>query len=131
MNPVEYLAEIQAQLVARTTVESFKIIAERVLPDSGYFRARLRLSNGDFLEIAEYFSYDGDTCRPTAYRFQWMNEPQTQLRRRWDNVAHFPQLENAPHHVHIGDDETVVPGQPLDILELLRIVDRELSGTAS
>jgi hypothetical protein len=42
MNPVEYLAELQAWLVASLTVESFTITAEHVLPDSGYFRARLR-----------------------------------------------------------------------------------------
>jgi hypothetical protein len=127
MNPVEYLAEIQSQLVASAIVDSINIIAERVLPDNGYFRARLRLSNGDFLEIAEYFTYDGNDCYPRSYRFQWMNESQTQLRRRWDDVPHFPQMENAPHHAHIGDDETVISSQSVNTLDVLRIIERELT----
>ncbi len=50
MEPGAYLAEITARLVASTVVAEVTIVEEYVLPDRGYFRARLSLSNHDFLE---------------------------------------------------------------------------------
>jgi hypothetical protein len=127
MNPAEYLAELQAGFVASPAVESFTIVDERTLPDSGYLRVRLQLSNGDYLELAEYFTFDGKACYTTAYRYQWMDSTQTHLRRRWDNVAHFPHLPNHPHHVHIGNEANVHPGEPLNSLDVLSLIERELA----
>ena len=50
MGPGGYLAEIKARLVASTVVAEVPIVEEYALPDRGYFRARLSLSNHDFLE---------------------------------------------------------------------------------
>ena len=56
MNAHQYLTEIKSRLVASSIVTNFTIIEERDLEDRGYFRARITLSNNDFLEIAEYFA---------------------------------------------------------------------------
>lgn len=50
MDPQTYLTEIKAKLVASPIVTTIVVVEERVLSDRGYFRARLGLSNGDFLE---------------------------------------------------------------------------------
>jgi len=42
---------------------------------------------------------------------------QNTLHRRWDNTPHFPQLENAPRHIHIG--EQVFPGSPVSNFSVL------------
>lgn len=55
MDPREHLTEIKAKLVASSIVASIAIMEEYTLPDRGYLRARLGLSNHDFLEVAEYF----------------------------------------------------------------------------
>ncbi|MEA1899197.1 MAG: DUF6516 family protein, partial [Thermodesulfobacteriota bacterium] len=39
------------------------------------------------------------------YSFHWQNA-QGRLRQRWDNAPHYPDLPNAPHHVH-GENDSV------------------------
>jgi Family of unknown function (DUF6516) len=61
-----------------------------------------------------------------------MDEQQGVLKKRWDNVEHFPDLPNFPHHVHIGDEEHVEPGQSMSIIELITLIELEFgSSTAS
>jgi len=126
MEPHEYLAEITARLVASPLVASLTIMEDYALPDRGYFRARLALMNQDFLEVAEYFVVEMGQCVTRRYRHQWMNASQTVLKKRWDNVEHFPGLANFPHHVHVGAETRVEPGQLMSILALLDILEQEL-----
>lgn len=128
MNPREYLAEIKAKMVASVAVAAITVAEERILPDRGYFRARLMLSNGDFLEVAEYFVVDEERCVTNCYRYQWMDGSQHVLRKRWDNVEHFPGLPNFPHHVHVGEESQIESSQSLSLVELIDVVERELSG---
>ena len=128
MDPQTYLTEIKAKLVASSAVASIAIIEERVLPDRGYFRALLVLSNSDFLEVAEYFVVEGERCVTRRYRCQWMDESQQALRKRWDNVEHFPDLTNFPHHIHVGEESRVEPGRSLSIIELVDVIEQELGG---
>jgi hypothetical protein len=126
MDAQQYLTEIKVKLVASSVVTSVTILEEHALPDRGYFRARLTLGNGDFLEVAEYFVVEEANCVTKRYRYQWMDESQQVLRKRWDNVEHFPELPNFPHHVHIGETSQVEPGKLLSILELIDMIEQEI-----
>ncbi len=128
MDPQEYLTEIKAKLVVSSAVTSIAVVEERALPDRGYFRARLMLSNGDFLEVAEYFVVEEERCVTKRYRYQWMDESQQVLRKRWDNVEHFPDLPSFPHHIHMGEESRVEPGRSLSIVELVDVIEQELDG---
>src|SRR5512136_1842156 len=103
----QYLQDIKTKLLLSPIVASFRISSERALTDRGYFRARLRLINGDFLEVSEYFSLQAGHCVTQEYRYQWMNASQNQLIKRWDNAEHFPDLPHFPHHIHIGSEINV------------------------
>jgi hypothetical protein len=126
MDPQSYLTEIKAKLVASPVVASITVVEEYVLPDRGYFRARLTMTNHDFLEVSEYFAGEQGRCVTKRYRYQWMNESQQALKKRWDNVEHFPTLPNFPHHVHVGEGPRVEPGRSLSITELLDVIEDEL-----
>jgi hypothetical protein len=126
MEPQAYLTEIKGRLITSDIIASVAVVEEYVLPDRGYFRARLGLTNTDFLEVAEYFVVEAGQCVPRRYRYQWMDALQTVLKKRWDNVEHFPGLPNFPHHIHVGEDAHVEPGRALSIMELLDIVEQEL-----
>ena len=126
MEPQEYLTEIKGRLVTSAVIASVTVVEEYVLPDRGYFHARLDLINTDFLEVAEYFVVEAGLCVPRRYRYQWMDALQTVLKRRWDNVEHFPGLPNFPHHVHVGEESHVEPGRALSMMELLDVVEQEL-----
>lgn len=126
MDVQQYLTEIKSKLIASPVVTSFSIVEEKALEDRGFFRARLRLINKDFLEIAEYFIISNDKPTTERYRYQWMDSSQIRLRKRWDNVPHFPKLANFPHHIHIDTEENVEPSECLNILQLLELLEIEL-----
>jgi len=55
MEANEYLEDIKSRLIASNAIAAFAIVEELDFGDRGYFRARVTLSNDDFLEVAEYF----------------------------------------------------------------------------
>lgn len=129
MDPRRYLSEIKAKLVASCAVSSITVVEEYTLPDRGYFRARLSLANRDFLEVVEYFVAEEGRCVTRRYRYQWMDESQQILRKRWDNVEHFPGLPNFPHHIHVGQESQVEPGRLLSIIEIVSLFEHDVWAT--
>ncbi len=119
ITPAEYVLHLKTQLSLSPIVVSFTIVEEKVWPDRGYIRIRMTLSNGDFLEVAEYFVIQDGKCVTHRYRYQWMDGQRRELRKRWDNVEHYPDLPNFPHHVHVGGEKNVEPGERLSIIQLL------------
>lgn len=70
--PAEYVLQLKAKLAISPIVASFDIVEEKVWPDRGYICIRMALSNGDFLEAAEYFVLEDEDCVTHRYRYQWM-----------------------------------------------------------
>ena len=120
-----YLAEIELVLVSSLTVSQYKILRSWIHTDDGYIRVQVELSNGDFLEAAEYFVLQEGVIRTVDYHHQWMDGGRATLRRRWDSTPHYPELESFPHHVHI-EDNVVVPGRPMSLITVLRVLDEEI-----
>ena len=125
--PAEYVLQLKAKLAISPIVVSFKVVEEKVWPDRGYVRIRMALSNADFLEAAEYFVLQEEDSITRRYRYQWMDGERRELRKRWDNVEHYPDLSNFPHHVHLGKEENVEPGESLSIIDLLDVLASEIS----
>ena len=121
-----YLTEVDLALVGSPVILEYEIVRSKVNVDDGSIRVRAVLINGDFLEAAEYFALRGDRRITVDYSYQWMDSTHTQLRRRWDSTPHYPGLANFPHHVHLGAEGTVVPGHPLSLLDLLKLLETEI-----
>jgi hypothetical protein len=126
-DPDGYLTEIEVRLIACPVISDFVIVRAWSNADDGYIRVRANLINGDFLEAAEYFVLQPTGVETVDYRHQWMDGGKTILRRRWDNTPDHPELPSFPHHIHVGDEETVTPGQPMSMLALLRILESEIT----
>jgi hypothetical protein len=56
-----------------------------------------------------------------------MDNEKKVLNKRWDNAEHFQNLPKFPDHTYIGNDESVEPSEPISILELIDIIEKELS----
>ncbi len=125
--PAEYVLQLKTKLVISPILVSFNVVEEKVWQDRGYVRIRMAPSNGDFLEVAEYIVFQDDDLTTRRYRYQWMDKECRELRKRWDNVEHFPDLSNFPDHVHIGKEENVEPGESLSIIQLLDVLADEIS----
>jgi hypothetical protein len=63
-----YLAEVKTRLAISRCIAQIEVVTERTLQDRGYFRARLLLTNGDFLELSEYFVIRGNKPETLEYR---------------------------------------------------------------
>ena len=124
----EYLTAIKTQLATSGSVDEFRIVEEWAQVDEGYIRVRIDLINGDFLELAEYFVVLEGECITRRYRYQWMDAERRRLRKRWDNVEHYPDLPNFPHHIHLANGE-VIAGHRLSILDVLALLEDEVSGS--
>ena len=121
-----YLSEVKTRLATSNAITVVEVVTEQDSRDRGYFRARLILANGDFLEVSEYFIVQAGKPSTVEYRYQWMDPAQQSLIRRWDNAEHFPDLPHFPHHVHEGDEKQVVPGRALSILDLIDLIEQKL-----
>lgn len=128
MDAREYLDAIRLALATSDLIREVQIVRERSLESTGFFRARLQLQNGDFLEVSKYFSIDEEGAQTIQYRYQWMDSSRQNLRKRWDNAMHHPELANYPHHVHIGAGDQVEPGQPISIIALIEMLESEIGG---
>ncbi|WP_072621855.1 toxin-antitoxin system TumE family protein [Spirulina major] len=126
MNLAQYMTKIKNKLSASKIIATIEIVDERTLRDRGYFRARLILTNSDFLEIAESFTLENNQPSTLDYRYQWMDSSKQILRKRWDSVKHFPDLPNFPHHIHIHSENNVKPGKSRNILEFIDFMESEL-----
>ncbi len=125
--PADYIEQLKTALLVSEVITDYTVINTRTNTDDGYFRIRATLRNGDFFEAAEYFEVVNDQIITIDYRYQWMNNTQNYLRRRWDNTPHHPQLPKFPYHCHIKRENNVVPSEPLSMLDILAILESELA----
>lgn len=126
MKPQEYLNAIKTRVKSTSIIFITRIIKEKVTPKDGYIRIKLVLNNGQFLELMEYFVWERDRCITDTYRYEWIDESQKVLIKRWDNIEHLPELENFPHHIHVGMGKTVKPSRTLSIIEVIELIEKEL-----
>jgi len=124
-DPATYLAEIEMALVASPIVAEYRLVRSWANTDDGYIRVRATLSNGDFLEAAEYFIIQEGQIAVVDYRHQWMDATRTVLRRRWDNTPDHPELDSFPHR-HVGDESHVVPSEPVGLTQVLALIEAEI-----
>ena len=119
LSPQSYIQALKTALNNSPIIQEWTIVEESSLADRGHFRVRFVLTTGDFVEASEFFFVRGTNIEQHRYRYQWMNATKTQLKRRWDNAPHFPEVTTFPHHVHIEQEDQVFPSAMIGIAELI------------
>lgn len=102
----------------------WRVIREEAHGDLGLFRYCLTLRDGGMLEMFQHFQVVEEELQVTKYSFHWQ-DADGQLRRRWDNAAHHPDIVTHPYHVHEGKEGEVLPHEPVDAKEVLAIIAAE------
>ena len=125
----EHFEAIRARLLADGTIATYTIVREQVTPSIGQMRARLAFIDDSWLEFSEVVRKEGSTLVVVAYSYHWMRKD-NELRMRWDNAEHYPQLLGFPHHRHDGDEKNVLPGEPMNLFKVLDIITDELKKTS-
>ncbi len=129
-----YLINIDDLIMSADEIIDFKIIRRNIwdtgLETIGFFRYKITFCDGSVLELSERLIEEAQTLLTTKYRFHWQDKHGTII-KRWDNAAHFPQLESFPHHLHHGGEQNVISHSPVSGMEvLLKVIDEvALSGS--
>jgi hypothetical protein len=118
--------EYERLLLLSPAVARWTIIKRRVQDSGGYIRLRAELADGGLLEMSEYWAetLDAELAR-LEYSFHWQAADE-QLRLRWDNAAHHPELPNAPHHLHRADGAAEGSGELPDLSVILRTIESDI-----
>jgi len=105
MNPIiaQYFDTIEIGLVQSPIIVSYRVIRQEITPIDGKVRVNTCLSDGGILEFFEYVIETGGNIQLSKYSFHWQ-DAQGNLKKRWDNAPHHPELPNSPHHVHLEND---------------------------
>lgn len=111
----QYFDAIEARFLQSFAIASYQILRREIAGVDGKLRANLVLVDGSVAEMFEYVREIAGQIQLLKYSFHWQ-EQQGRLRRRWDNAPHFPDLPNAPHHVHEGDGSVVEAKNPPNML---------------
>ena len=122
-----YLRQIRLTLISSPVVADYEIVRQWAHSDDGYIRARITLTNDDFLEATMYVVSMNGEITINDYRYQWMSPDKKTLRRRWDNAPHHLTLTTFPHHVHDGSEENIVESELLSLPALLDLLEADLS----
>lgn len=117
----EYLAYVKALIIKNTEVRRWDIVREEAYGKIGLFRYRLVLIDGSLLEVFERFEVSENRVQVTKYSFHWQ-EPDGKLRKRWDNAAHYPDIQTHPFHLHDGEEENVLPHSPVTVEDILQFI---------
>ena len=91
-----------------------------------YIKVRLILIDDSVLDVTEYLHAveEGD-AQLKRYSYHWM-EPSNQLRLRWDNVRHYPDLPSFPHHLHNRNEKDVISSEPMTLSKVLDRIELEM-----
>jgi hypothetical protein len=87
----------------------------------------------EYLKIAIYFA-DGSNLRVTEeweegilvkYSYYWL-APDNRLKTGWGNAPHHVQLENFPHHKHVGQQTNRQPSDETCLEEVMQVIIPQL-----
>lgn len=125
-----YLSHLKECLQGWKYTETISIRSQWVNENvgTGFFRARVKMADGDLLEIAVFFVVlEANTITVENYKFHWQDS-QGRLIKRWDDAPHHPEVEGFPHHLHDGSEEDVMPGvSNIDTEMVLQLISQYLT----
>lgn len=127
MKPNEYIQALEKLIVDSRLINASQTKEKRVRRFEAYIKVRLTLIDDSVLEVTEYIhATEEANAQVIRYNYYWMDSS-NQLRIRWDNVRHYPQLPGFPHHIHDGDEKNVLPGEPMNLFKVMDQIAARLS----
>jgi len=121
----DYFNVVEARLIESPAVRSYTVIRREVSPVDGKMRVKALLDNDSTLEFFLYIIEKNADIQQSKYSFHWQNA-QGSLIKRWDNAPHHPALENAPHHVHVDEDNVEATLAVPDVFFIIEQIESAL-----
>ena len=95
-----HLNAVEKALDQLSDIRVDRYIEEALSSQRMNFRIRIRVSNGNLLEVNEALQIESNILVWVDYRYHYQ-DAQNQLIFRYDNTPHFPDLSSFPHHKHL------------------------------
>jgi hypothetical protein len=129
MNPIiiEHFDTYEVKLIESPAIVSYQILRREIAAVDGKLRIKAALIDEGSLELFEYVAESHRHIRVLKYSFHWQ-DARGRLRRRWDNAPHYPNLPNAPHHVHSKNDSVRESRQVPDAFFVISEIEKALEG---
>lgn len=116
------LVEARVQEIERNYAQLVHDVIVLSLTDQT-FRLILTLQDGSTLRIME--RWRNQTL--FRYSYYWLASDAS-LRIGWDNVPHHRELENFPHHKHIGEKGRRIASYETSLEDIMVFIAREMEG---
>ncbi|MEW6608683.1 MAG: DUF6516 family protein [bacterium] len=117
-----YFTNIKSLFILSDIIKDYAIRREKIRQKDGFIRIKAILSDNDTLEVFEFVKLEDDTSlKIETYKLHWQSADGKTI-MRWDNAEHYPTLDNFPHHVHIGENETPKSSPQMSIENVLKII---------
>ena len=98
----------------RSIIAKHEIIAWDSEPTSYRFKAKFSFVDGSSLVTRDYLFSSG-----RKYAFHWQDKDGN-LITRWDNAAHWENIDTFPHHKH--EKDTVLSSEEVTLEDVLRYI---------
>ena len=98
-------------------VHSYEVIQYEVEGLHSRLKIRILLVDGSHLHVRE--TVLGGQRRKYAYH--WLDAA-GRFRIRWDNAAHWPEIETYPHHKHVDEEARVTASEATTLEEVLTAI---------
>lgn len=127
MSPEEYLQAIETRLLTDGSIAHYAVVRRQFTVSNAQVRVRLAFQDGSKLEFSEFVrTNESASINVVVYSYHWMDED-NRLRMRWDNAPHYPNLSGFPDHIHDGNEDNVLPGEPMNLFKVLTIIAPRLN----
>ena len=94
-----YFDSIKDFLHRNPIILNFNIVRERIANTEGFIEINVIFPRGYRFSFFEYYRVSEGV---TKYRYQLLDRDDKSI-VRWDNAPHHPELDEFPHHQHIGE----------------------------
>lgn len=95
-------------------IENYEITENLTSENRTLFEARIYFKNKTSLAV-----FDHIRLKIRKYSYHWMDNHNT-LIIRWDNSPHHKDLENYPHHKHIGETSEISSSEEMDLEKVFK-----------
>lgn len=95
------------------------------LPNPNFAKFKVVFIDGSRLHVSE--DWRGEHL--TAYSYYWIDSSDN-LIIGWDNSEHHRQLENFPHHKHLGEQDQREPSYETTLADVLAIIKQKFAATS-
>ncbi|MFQ5707718.1 MAG: DUF6516 family protein [bacterium] len=103
-------------------ISSFKILLYERETDNSRLKLEVVFLDESKLIVRDYY-FGGEQRK---YVFHWMDK-KNNLRVRWDNAEHWPDIATFPHHKHLGDAREVKASTEVLLEDVLNYIATQLN----